>query len=142
MNFKTRMKNNTSDSKIGSPLKIDFRADWTHESIPTAWELKSSCWSLNLTLRRLYRQSWLLEVFFSSHGWQATCKSVKNPLIIHFLFPKSNRKKFIKDNFQKIFGIFEILSFFSFETIFGGKSIDFSYHRSWFHSYVGLFWTK
>ena len=23
------------------PLKIDFRADWTHESIPTAWELKN-----------------------------------------------------------------------------------------------------
>ena len=22
------------------PFKIDFRADWTHESNPTAWELK------------------------------------------------------------------------------------------------------
>ena len=32
-------KNPVADSKIGSPLKIDFRADWTHESIPTAWEL-------------------------------------------------------------------------------------------------------
>ena len=25
--------------KLGPPLKIDFRADWTHESIPTALEL-------------------------------------------------------------------------------------------------------
>ena len=24
-----------------APLKIDFRADKTHESIPTDWELKS-----------------------------------------------------------------------------------------------------
>ena len=31
-NFCSRFKN-----KI--PLKIDFRADWTHESNPTAWEL-------------------------------------------------------------------------------------------------------
>ena len=30
-----------ADSKIG-PLKIDFWADWTHESIPTAWELSKN----------------------------------------------------------------------------------------------------
>ena len=33
-----RIFNLATDSKIG--LKIDFRADWTHESIPTTWELK------------------------------------------------------------------------------------------------------
>ena len=32
-------KNHAVDSKIGSLLKIDVRADWTDESIPTAWEL-------------------------------------------------------------------------------------------------------
>ena len=35
------MKNLAADSKIGPPLKIDFRADWTHEFNPTAWELNS-----------------------------------------------------------------------------------------------------
>ena len=33
-------KNLAVDSNIGSCLKIDFRADWTHESNLTAWELK------------------------------------------------------------------------------------------------------
>ena len=42
------MKNHAADSKIGSPLKIDFRADWTHESNPTARELKS--WFLSVYL--------------------------------------------------------------------------------------------
>ena len=39
MNLRIITKNHAADSKIGSPLKIDFRADWTHESNPTAWEL-------------------------------------------------------------------------------------------------------
>ena len=39
MNLTITTKNHAADSKIGSPLKIDFRADWTHESNPTAWEL-------------------------------------------------------------------------------------------------------
>ena len=33
-------KNHAADSKIGSLLKIDFRADWTREFNPTAWELR------------------------------------------------------------------------------------------------------
>ena len=41
MNLKIITKNHAADSKIGFPLKIDFRADWTHESIPRAWELTS-----------------------------------------------------------------------------------------------------
>ena len=34
MDVKMRIitKNHASDSKIWSPFKIDFRADWTHES--------------------------------------------------------------------------------------------------------------
>ena len=44
------MKNEFEDNKQKScsrfenrvPLKIDFRADWTHESIPTVWELNHS----------------------------------------------------------------------------------------------------
>ena len=39
MNLRIITKNHAADSEIDSPLKIDFRADWTHESIPTAWEL-------------------------------------------------------------------------------------------------------
>ena len=42
MNLRIVTKNHADDSKIGSPLKIDFEAEWTHESMPTAWELKFS----------------------------------------------------------------------------------------------------
>ena len=45
--FKNGCKNEFEDNNEKScsrfknrvPLKIDFRADWTHESNPTAWEL-------------------------------------------------------------------------------------------------------
>ena len=40
MNLRIITKNHADDSKIGFPLKIDFKAEWTHESMPTAWELK------------------------------------------------------------------------------------------------------
>ena len=40
MNLRIMTKNHAADSKMGSTLKIDFRADWTDECIPTAWELK------------------------------------------------------------------------------------------------------
>ena len=40
MNLRIIRKNHAADSKIEFPLKIDFRADGTHESHPTAWELK------------------------------------------------------------------------------------------------------
>ena len=33
---KNEFEDHAADSKIGSPLEIDFRADWTHESNPTA----------------------------------------------------------------------------------------------------------
>ena len=42
MNLRMITKNLEADLKIGSPLKIDFRADWTHESNPTAWELNTT----------------------------------------------------------------------------------------------------
>ena len=37
MNFRIITKSHAADSKIGSPQ--NFRADGTHESHPTAWEL-------------------------------------------------------------------------------------------------------
>ena len=40
MNFRIVTKNPAADSKKGYPLKIDFRADGTHESHPTACESK------------------------------------------------------------------------------------------------------
>ena len=43
MNLRIITKNHADDSKIASPLKIDFKAEWTHESMPTAWELKALC---------------------------------------------------------------------------------------------------
>ena len=39
MNLRIITKNHADDSKIGFPLKIDFKAEWTHESMPTAWEI-------------------------------------------------------------------------------------------------------
>ena len=39
MNLRIITKNHADDSKIGSALKIDFKAEWTHESMPTAWVL-------------------------------------------------------------------------------------------------------
>ena len=39
INFRIITKNHAADSKIGSIRKIDFWADGTHESHPTAWEL-------------------------------------------------------------------------------------------------------
>ena len=38
MNLWIITKNHAADSKKRN-LKIDFRADWTHEYIPTAWDL-------------------------------------------------------------------------------------------------------
>ena len=40
MNLRIITKNLAADSKIGSPFKIDFKAEWTHESMPTAWVLR------------------------------------------------------------------------------------------------------
>ena len=39
MNLRIITKNHADDSKIGFPLKIDFKVEWTHESMPTAWVL-------------------------------------------------------------------------------------------------------
>ena len=39
LNLRIITKKHAADSKIGSPLSTDFRADGTHESHPTAWEL-------------------------------------------------------------------------------------------------------
>ena len=41
MNLRMKAKNHAVDSKIGSTLKIVFRAGWTHGSISTAWDLKN-----------------------------------------------------------------------------------------------------
>ena len=41
MNLRIITKNHADDSKIGSSLKIDFKAEWTHESMPTAWVLRT-----------------------------------------------------------------------------------------------------
>ena len=38
--FEDNYEKSSSRFKNGVPLKIDYRADWTHKSIPTALELK------------------------------------------------------------------------------------------------------
>ena len=53
MNLRIITKNHAANSKKGSPLKINFRAAWTHESIPTAWELK---WGWNSILKKFSKQ--------------------------------------------------------------------------------------
>ena len=40
MNLRIIRKNHADDSKIRNLEKIDFRADGTHVSHPTAWDLK------------------------------------------------------------------------------------------------------
>ena len=40
MNFRIITNNHAAGSKIGSPQKVDFRADGTHESKPTAKNLR------------------------------------------------------------------------------------------------------
>ena len=57
MNLSIITKNHAADSKIGFSLKIDFRADWTHESIPTAWELKFTNYNCSVAKRVRYNQS-------------------------------------------------------------------------------------
>ena len=42
MNLRIITKNHAGDSKKESPLKIDFKAEWTHESMPTAWVLRKT----------------------------------------------------------------------------------------------------
>ena len=50
MDLRIITKNLADDSKIRSSLKIDFKAEWTHEFMPTAWVLtlnnlkKRICW--------------------------------------------------------------------------------------------------
>ena len=44
MIFRIITKNHATVSKIRFPLEIDFRAVWTHESNPTAWDLN---WNIN-----------------------------------------------------------------------------------------------
>ena len=48
MNFRIITKNHETDLKIGSPQKIDFRADRTQESHPTGWELMVKFFYLRL----------------------------------------------------------------------------------------------
>ena len=57
MNFRIITKNHADDSKIRYPQKIDFRADGTQESHPTAWELKFLVNVAGLTQERLFSGS-------------------------------------------------------------------------------------
>ena len=50
MNLRMITKNHGDDSKIGFPLKIDLKVEWTHESMPTAWVLKTIFRIFNLGL--------------------------------------------------------------------------------------------
>ena len=46
--FEDNNEKSCSRFKERVPQKIDFRADWTHESVPTAWELKMSLKKLSI----------------------------------------------------------------------------------------------
>ena len=64
MNLRIITKNHAADSKIESPRKIDFRADWTHESIPTAWELSRRRWEgvVDVMQSNITRASFLMDL--------------------------------------------------------------------------------
>ena len=55
MNLRIITNNHADDSKIGFTLKNVFKAEWTHESMPTAWELKKIFESLNSSVLRIFR---------------------------------------------------------------------------------------
>ena len=68
--FQKLTKNHASDSIKGSPRKIELRADGTHDSHPTAWELTyepmiilnffESHWKISYSFKFLYFQKFLL----------------------------------------------------------------------------------
>ena len=65
MNFRIITKNHAADSKIRPPpRKIDFRADGTHESHPTAWELRTTGEPLNECFRVFlsFRFPWIRQL--------------------------------------------------------------------------------
>ena len=98
-------KNHAAYSKMESLLKIDFKADWTHESIPTAWELKN----INLTfiLSWIYSQR---DVFPIMLFCQVESK------LLHCRITVWTLKKFI----QKIFYSEDEISYLIFG-VFGRK---------------------
>ena len=70
MNLRIITKDHTADPKVGSLLKIDFRADWTHESNPTAWEL-----TLNLKIQQLLNR--LRLQLPNSYVWGRLCEDLR-----------------------------------------------------------------
>ena len=56
INFRIITKNFEADSKIGSHPKIDFTADGTQESHPTAWELRLTIVCSPMCLYRTLKQ--------------------------------------------------------------------------------------
>ena len=127
LNFKNGCKNEFQDNNEkswswfinGVSQKIDFRADGTHESQPTAWELK---------------------IFFRLQGtWDPPCLSelrrlrVQKKLLVkprsHSLMKRLRRKKFEiqkTDEILKIRRENELKGYFSYEAwnSFHGKYIN------------------
>ena len=117
MSLRLKTKNQAAVSKIESPLKIDFRADWTHESNPTAWELKSCLW---------YRLDLTFEIFQFFYLHLTLIFALESEVPIRFLalqvnlFPLSSRvKPEIFNSAILSFGIFSPPKNHSYSSISG-----------------------
>ena len=74
MNLKIITKNHADDWKIGSPLKIDFRADRTHQSNPTAWDL-----IMNQLIIFSYKLSKKMTIYFYKNYYSKKLILVRQP---------------------------------------------------------------
>ena len=81
MDIRIITNNHAAESKIGSSQKINFRADQTHESHPTAWESTTS-WAF--TIGSVFNLRWYLLVKLRRLVDQRRCR--KQSFFSHFAF--------------------------------------------------------
>ena len=112
INLWIKTKNLAADSKI-APLKIDFRADWTHKSNPTALELRPSLnekktldaafWNYLVKQSFLVKQQvsidyLLIGLILSLETWRWSSFSTLN--ILRKIESFSAEKKMVRKKFQ------------------------------------------
>ena len=93
MNLRIITQNQPADSKIGFPLKIDFRADWTHESNSTAWELNTE----QICLLRSKRSISFSDFFY----FENLGTFFQNPLVFKAV-NKLGNSVFIQEDYSKV----------------------------------------
>ena len=112
--FRIITNNNAADSKIGSSLKINFRADQTHESHSTAWE-STTLWAF--TIGSVFNFTWYLLVKLRRLVDQRRCR--KQSFFSCILRPEHCVVNFID------FSSSHISLFYNIIWIFWNKSLQF-----------------